>query len=61
MLRDEDGKIYDNIQFKPKLLLSMDRPLAQYMEYVNQLEPSRWSTEAEGRRQGAGGGNWEEA
>lgn len=46
MLRDEDGKIYDNIQFKPKLLLSMDQPLAQYIEYVNQLEPSRWSTEA---------------
>lgn len=44
MLRDEDGKIYDNIQFNPKLLLSIDQPLAQYMEYVNQLEPSRWST-----------------
>jgi nitrite reductase/ring-hydroxylating ferredoxin subunit len=43
MLRDEDGKIYDNIRFQPKLLLSIDRPLAQYMEYVNQLEPSRWS------------------
>ncbi|MBD2207498.1 aromatic ring-hydroxylating dioxygenase subunit alpha [Calothrix sp. FACHB-1219] len=43
MLRDEDGKIYDNIRFQPKLLLSIDRPLAQYIEYVNQLEPSRWS------------------
>jgi phenylpropionate dioxygenase-like ring-hydroxylating dioxygenase large terminal subunit len=44
MLRDEDGKIYDNIRFNPNLLLSIDQPLAQYMEYVNQLEASRWST-----------------
>ncbi|BAY30792.1 Rieske [2Fe-2S] domain-containing protein [Nostoc carneum NIES-2107] len=43
MLRDEDGKIYDNIRFNHKLLLSIDQPLAKYMEYVNQLEPSRWS------------------
>jgi hypothetical protein len=43
MLRDEDGKIYDNIRFNPKLLLSIDQPLAEYMEYVNQLKPSRWS------------------
>lgn len=47
MLRDEDGKIYDNIQFHPKLLLSIDQPLAKYMEYVNQLERSRWSTPLE--------------
>jgi nitrite reductase/ring-hydroxylating ferredoxin subunit len=44
MLRDEDGKIYDNIRFHPQLLLSIDQPLVQYMEYVNQLEPSRWSS-----------------
>ncbi len=43
MLRDEDGQIYDNIRFNPKLLLSIDKPLAEYMEYVNQLEPSQWS------------------
>lgn len=43
MLRDEDGKIYDNIRFHPQLLLSIDRPLVEYMEYVNQLEPSQWS------------------
>jgi nitrite reductase/ring-hydroxylating ferredoxin subunit len=43
MLRDEDGKIYDNIQFNPQLLLKIDQPLAEYMHYVNQLEPSRWS------------------
>ncbi|AUS99838.1 Rieske (2Fe-2S) protein [Nostoc sp. CENA543] len=47
MLRDEDGKIYDNIQFSPKLLLSIDQPLAKYMEYVNQLEPSQWSNALE--------------
>ena len=43
MLRDEDGKIYDNIQFNPNVLLSIDAPLVQYMEYVNQLAPSCWS------------------
>jgi phenylpropionate dioxygenase-like ring-hydroxylating dioxygenase large terminal subunit len=43
MLRDEDGEIYDNIRFNPKLLLAIDTPLVQYMEYVNNLEPSRWS------------------
>lgn len=43
MLRDEDGKIYDNIQFNPQLLLKIDQPLAEYMHYVNQLEASRWS------------------
>jgi phenylpropionate dioxygenase-like ring-hydroxylating dioxygenase large terminal subunit len=43
MLRDEDGKIYDNIQFNPNVILSIDTPLLQYMSYVNQLEPSQWS------------------
>lgn len=43
MLRDEDGEIYDNIRFNPKVLLSIDTPLVQYMEYVNQLQPSQWS------------------
>jgi phenylpropionate dioxygenase-like ring-hydroxylating dioxygenase large terminal subunit len=43
LLRDEDGKIYDNIQFNPRLLLDIDAPLVQYMEFVNRLEPSRWS------------------
>lgn len=42
-LRDEDGQIYDNIQFQPRILLKIDAPLVQYMEYVNQLEPSSWS------------------
>ena len=42
-LRGEDGKIYDNIRFDPKNLLPVDRPLVEYMRYVNQLEPSNWS------------------
>ena len=42
-LRDEDGKIYDNIQFNPSNLLPVDEPLVEYMRYVNQLERSRWS------------------
>jgi phenylpropionate dioxygenase-like ring-hydroxylating dioxygenase large terminal subunit len=43
MLRDEDGMVYDNIDFRPHLLLPIDAPLAQYMAYVNQLQPSQWS------------------
>lgn len=42
-LRDEDGKIYDNIQSNPKIILSIDEPLVKYMNYVNKLEPSLWS------------------
>lgn len=45
MLRDEDGKIYDNIRFNPQTILSIDAPLVRYMQYVNQLEPSQWSRE----------------
>lgn len=51
MLRDEDGKIYDNIQFNPNALLEIDAPLAQYMAYVNRLEPSRWSGDRSGDRE----------
>lgn len=47
MLRDEDGKIYDNIRFNPQVILSIDEPLTEYMQYVNQLEPSRWSPRIE--------------
>jgi phenylpropionate dioxygenase-like ring-hydroxylating dioxygenase large terminal subunit len=46
MLRDEDGVIYDNIRFEPNTLLSIDKPLVEYMKYVEQLEPSRWSETA---------------
>jgi phenylpropionate dioxygenase-like ring-hydroxylating dioxygenase large terminal subunit len=44
MLRDEDGVIYDNIRFEPKTVLKIDQPLVEYMKYVEQLEPSRWSS-----------------
>lgn len=43
VLRDEDGKIYDNIRFNPNALLSIDTPVTKYINYVNQLEPSIWS------------------
>lgn len=42
-LRGEDGQIYDNIRFQPHLLLSIDAPIAKYMDYVNKLQPSIWS------------------
>lgn len=42
-LKGEDGQIYDNIRYNPNALLSIDRPLVEYMNYVNKLEPSLWS------------------
>jgi phenylpropionate dioxygenase-like ring-hydroxylating dioxygenase large terminal subunit len=47
MLRDEDGKIYDNIRFSPKALLAIDAPIVKYMNYVNKLEPSQWSVSSD--------------
>jgi hypothetical protein len=42
-LRDEDGKVYDNIRFNPNVSVSIDSPLVEYMKYVNKLEASIWS------------------
>jgi hypothetical protein len=42
-LRGEDGEVYDNIRFKTESLLKIDLPIARYIGYVNQLEPSVWS------------------
>jgi len=42
-LRDEDGKIYDNIRFQGNALLKVDQGVARFIQYVNQLKPSRWS------------------
>jgi phenylpropionate dioxygenase-like ring-hydroxylating dioxygenase large terminal subunit len=42
-LRGEDGQIYDNIRFKPHALIPIDRPIVEYMEYADRLEPSIWS------------------
>jgi phenylpropionate dioxygenase-like ring-hydroxylating dioxygenase large terminal subunit len=41
-LQGEDGEVYDNIRFYPGSLLSIDRPVAQYVQYVNKLKPSPW-------------------
>lgn len=41
-LQGEDGAVYDNMRFYPGNLLSIDRPIAQYIQYVNKLEPSVW-------------------
>ena len=43
-LRSKDGKIYDNIRFDARNLLPIDRPLVAYINYIEQLEPSEWST-----------------
>ena len=46
-LRDEDGRVYDNIRFQPNALLSIDAGVARFLAYVNRLRPSRWGmTEA---------------
>jgi nitrite reductase/ring-hydroxylating ferredoxin subunit len=42
-LRDEDGMIYDNIRYNPNAIISIDKSLIKYMNYVNSLETSIWS------------------
>ena len=46
-LRDEDGKIYDNIRFNPAHLLQIDAPIQNYIDYINGLQISRWSKSKE--------------
>lgn len=41
-LQGEDGRVYENMRFFPANLLPMDRPVAQYIQYVNKLRPSVW-------------------
>lgn len=41
-LQGEDGEVYENMRFYPGNLLSIDRPVAQYIQYVNKLKPSVW-------------------
>jgi hypothetical protein len=43
-LRDEDGKIYDNIRFQAHFLSPIDEGLARFVAWVDQLRPSPWST-----------------
>jgi hypothetical protein len=41
-LQGEDGAVYENMRFFPANLLPIDRPVAQYIQYVNKLPPSPW-------------------
>jgi nitrite reductase/ring-hydroxylating ferredoxin subunit len=43
VLRDEDGKVYENMRFRPHALLEIDQPVARFIRFVNRLEPSVWS------------------
>lgn len=42
-LKDEDGQIYENIQFNTNRFLKIDQPIAKYVAYINRLTPSKWS------------------
>lgn len=41
-LQGEDGAVYENMRFYPGNLLSIDRPVAQYIQYVNKLKICPW-------------------
>lgn len=41
-LQGEDGAVYENMRFYPGTLLGIDRPVAQYIQYVNKLKISPW-------------------
>ncbi|MEM6930688.1 MAG: hypothetical protein AAF602_27390, partial [Myxococcota bacterium] len=43
VLRDDDAKIYDHIRFQPHALLKIDKPVAQFVSWVNRLPLSLWS------------------
>lgn len=42
-LKDDDGKVYDNMRFNPRSLLEMDRPIQVFIQKINQLQASIWS------------------
>lgn len=42
-LKDDDGKVYDNMRFNPVSLLEIDEPVRRFIDKVNQLRPSLWS------------------
>lgn len=42
-LRDDDGKVYDNMRFNPACLLQIDDPVKKFINKVNGLRPSVWS------------------
>lgn len=41
-LQGEDGEVYENMRFSPNKLLPMDRPVGQYIQYVNKIPTSLW-------------------
>lgn len=41
-LQGEDGAVYENMRFYPGNLLAIDRPVAQFIQYVNKLKSSPW-------------------
>jgi len=41
-LQGEDGEVYENMRFYPGNLLSIDRPVSQYIQFVNKLKLSLW-------------------
>ena len=43
-LQGEDGKVYENMRFFPGNLLEIDKPIGTFIQYVNKLKPSIWSS-----------------
>jgi phenylpropionate dioxygenase-like ring-hydroxylating dioxygenase large terminal subunit len=41
-LQSEDGEVYENMRFYPATLLPIDRPVSQFIQYVNKLKISPW-------------------
>ena len=41
-LQGEDGKVYQNIKFNANSFLKIDRPVAQFVHYIDGLSPSVW-------------------
>ncbi len=42
-LKEEDGKIYENIRFNTSSFLKIDQPIAKFVAFVNRLQPSKWT------------------
>lgn len=42
-LKDDDGKVYDNMRFNPVSLLEIDQPIRMFINKINGLTPSMWS------------------
>jgi phenylpropionate dioxygenase-like ring-hydroxylating dioxygenase large terminal subunit len=44
-LKNEDAVIYNNIRFSPNTLLAIDAGVAHYIQYIETLTPSAWSSD----------------